>query len=487
MLHELKSLKSKMKKKEAKDKIKKLQEDISALQLPLSKTSSGVVIVFEGFSASGKGQMIANLITELDPRFYQVHSTPKITDTERRLPFFHPFWSKLPLKGNIAIFDRSWYNRAVNEDKQEEFADDINTFERQLVDDGYLVLKFFLYISKQEQKTRLKALQDDDFTSWRVTDRDIKLNKDYDDRFDMIDNLLTDTSTNYSEWYPIWNENEWEGTLKVLTTVHDKIKKVIEKGVKQTKPTEYKFPLIKMPLLDDLELRANITDDYYKKALKIEKASLSRLHSAIYKEKIPVVIAFEGWDAAGKGGAIRRLSWALDPRGFDVIPIAAPSFEAKNRHYLWRFWNEIPKDGHIAIFDRSWYGRVMVERVEKFTPNSRCIQAFREINEFEKNLADWGAIVLKFWIHIDKDEQLKRFTERQNTPEKQYKITDEDWRNREKWDKYEVAVNEMLQKTSTEYAPWIIVEGNDKKYARIKILETIKKAFEQKLKSLNDE
>ena len=190
---------------------------------------------------------------------------------------------------------------------------------------------------------------------------------------------------------------------------------------------------------------------------------------------------FEGWDAAGKGGAIRRLSWALDPRGFDVVPIAAPTKDELDRHYLWRFWRQLPKDGHIVLFDRTWYGRVMVERLEKLTPEARWSMGYDEINEFERSLTRWGAVVLKFWLHIDPDEQLRRFRDRENTPEKRYKITDEDWRNREKWPEYEKAVDEMLQRTSTEYAPWIIVEGNDKKYARLKVLRTVRKALEARL------
>ena len=173
---------------------------------------------------------------------------------------------------------------------------------------------------------------------------------------------------------------------------------------------------------------------------------------------------------------------ALDPRGFEAVPVAAPDAREKNRHYLWRFWTRLPKDGHITIFDRTWYGRVMVERLEKFTPEERCAMAYREINEFEKELTDSGMIVLKFWIQIDKDEQLKRFNDRMNTPEKRWKITDEDWRNREKWDLYEAAVDEMIQKTSTKNAPWIIVEGNDKKYARLKVLETLTARLKEEVK-----
>ncbi|MDE6712965.1 MAG: phosphate--AMP phosphotransferase, partial [Lachnospiraceae bacterium] len=201
----------------------------------------------------------------------------------------------------------------------------------------------------------------------------------------------------------------------------------------------------------------------------------------LYRKKIPVVIAYEGWDAAGKGGNIKRITGALDPRGFEVHPIASPEPHEKARHYLWRFWNRLPRTGHIAIFDRTWYGRVMVERLEGFCSESDWRSAYREINEFEKELSDWGAIVIKFWVQIDKDVQLQRFTDRQNTPGKKWKITEEDWRNREKWDQYETAIDEMLQKTNTAYAPWVILESNDKKYARIKALKTVIEAIEKRI------
>ena len=202
------------------------------------------------------------------------------------------------------------------------------------------------------------------------------------------------------------------------------------------------------------------------------------LHSELDSRRIPVVLGFEGWDAGGKGGAIKRLTEAMDPRGYVVNPTAAPSAVEKNHHYLWRFW----KAGHVAIFDRTWYGRVMVERIEGFCTKEEWQRAYKEINDMEAHLAHSGAIVLKFWMHIDKDEQERRFKERMENPEKQWKITDEDWRNREKWDQYEEAVNEMVIRTSTSYAPWIIVEGNDKYYARIKVLESVVNAIERRLK-----
>ena len=216
--------------------------------------------------------------------------------------------------------------------------------------------------------------------------------------------------------------------------------------------------------------------------LKKYQDKLFKLQNLCYQKKIPVIICYEGWDAAGKGGNIKRIAAALDPRGYEVHPIAAPEPSELARHYLWRFWNNMPKAGHIAIFDRTWYGRVMVERLEGFCSENDWRRAYNEINEFEKELSDWGAVIVKFWVHIDKDTQLARFNDRQSNPEKQWKITDEDWRNREKWDQYETAVDEMLQKTSTAYAPWHILESVDKKYARLKALRIVIEEIEKALK-----
>ena len=224
-----------------------------------------------------------------------------------------------------------------------------------------------------------------------------------------------------------------------------------------------------------------MTEEAYKAELKVLQSRLGELHNRLYRKKVPVVIAYEGWDAAGKGGNIKRLTAALDPRGYEVVPIASPTPTEKAHNHLWRFWQHFPEDGHITVFDRTWYGRVMVERLEGFCTEEEWKRAYQEINELEYELQKWGAILIKFWLHIDSDEQLRRFKERQETPEKQWKITDEDWRNREKWDQYETAVNDMIRLTSTEYAPWTIVESQDKKFGRIKAIQTLNDAIEARI------
>jgi polyphosphate kinase 2 (PPK2 family) len=280
-------------------------------------------------------------------------------------------------------------------------------------------------------------------------------------------------------WHVLDGKKKNLAVRDALCLLTKQVDKALEEGRYVGKPFEEDFPLLKMPKLASVDLSPALTDEEYKKELKKLQKRLGELHNIIYRKKIPVILCYEGWDAAGKGGNIRRVARPLDPRGFDVMPIASPEPRELARQYLWRFWTRLPRSGHICIFDRTWYGRVMVERLEGFCTEKDWKRAYNEINEFERMLTDWGAVVLKFWIHIDQETQLARFNDRQNTPEKQWKITEEDWRNREKWPQYEMAIDEMLQKTSTKNAPWHIIESNDKKYARIRTMKIIVKALEK--------
>ena len=293
---------------------------------------------------------------------------------------------------------------------------------------------------------------------------------------------MSDTNLPTSPWYLIDSKNSKWAELQVLETLVSGIEVALQNNAHSVPILQNIFPLVTMPKLAEIPLEGKeISDADYKKELDELQDKLKDLHNRLYRKRVPVIITYEGWDAAGKGGNIKRITEALDPRGFEVHPIASPEPREKARHYLWRFWTRLPKDGHIAIFDRTWYGRVMVERLEGFCSENDWKRAYNEMNEFEKELSDWGAVIIKFWVQIDKDTQLQRFTDRQNNPEKRWKITDEDWRNREKWDLYEEAVDEMLQKTSTAYAPWHILESVDKKYARIKALKIIIKELEKAL------
>ena len=370
----------------------------------------------------------------------------------------------------------------LSDDAYEKRIDSIKRFERQLTDNGYLVLKFFMHIDKEEQFERMEKLLSDKDTNWRVSKYDKWQNEHYKKCEKVFDRYLTDTNLPTSPWYLVDAKNNKWAELQVLETLVSGIEVALQNSSHSVPLLQNIFPLVKMPKLCDISLEGKeIPEDAYKKELDELQDRLSELHNRLYRKRIPVIITYEGWDAAGKGGNIKRITGALDPRGYEVHPIASPEPHEKARHYLWRFWTRLPKDGHIAIFDRTWYGRVMVERLEGFCSENDWKRAYHEINEFEKELHDWGAVIIKFWVQIDKDTQLQRFTDRQNNPEKQWKITDEDWRNREKWDLYEEAINEMLQKTSTTFAPWHILESVDKKYARIKALKIIIEELEKAL------
>ncbi|PPK81468.1 polyphosphate:AMP phosphotransferase [Lacrimispora xylanisolvens] len=477
---------------------KEQSEKLGLLQRQLKEAGIPVMIVFEGMGASGKGTQINHLIQALDPRGFDVYANDKSTDEERMRPFLWRFYTKLPAQGRIAVFDRSWYRQVTMERFSTKLPDedlpaafhDIQSFERQLTDDGMVIIKLFLYISREEQKKRFKKLENSKETSWRVTKDDWKRNTEYDRFLKICEEMLQNTDMDYAPWTIIEANDKEYAAAKIMSCVADCLSDALNKkslnGVAKEKEVPVRSESFKSGVLSGVDLTKSISKEDYKKEIDRLQKKLEFLHSQIYRMRIPVVLGFEGWDAAGKGGAIKRLTSHLDPRGYKVYPTAAPNDLERVHHYLWRFWINMPKAGHIAIFDRTWYGRVLVERVEGFCRESQWKQAYQEINEMESHLANAGAVVLKFWLHIDKDEQEKRFKERQEDPLKQWKITEEDWRNREKWDQYESAVNEMLVRTSTTYAPWVVVEGNCKYYARIKILKTVVEALENKIKEVNN-
>ena len=475
------------------------QLQLGLLQRECKAAGIPVIIVFEGMGAAGKGVQINRLIQALDPRGFDVYACERATEEERMRPFLWRYWTKTPAKGRIAIFDRSWY-RSLQVDRfdgltpEGQIADacqDILSFEKQLSDDGTVIIKLFLYIHKAEQKKRFKKLAESKETSWRVTKEDWQRNKEFDRYLQINEEMLEKTDTDYAPWTIIEALDKDYAALKIITTVMDRLKYELEKkraanGEPDKISLEASRQQFQNGVLSGIDLTKSLTEAEYKEKLKKLQKRLSQLHSEIYRLRIPVVIGFEGWDAGGKGGAIKRLTSNLDPRGYQVNPTASPNDIEKVHHYLWRFWNNVPKAGHIAIFDRTWYGRVMVERIEGFCTEAEWKRAYQEINEMESHMANSGAVVLKFWLHIDKEEQERRFKERQENPAKQWKITEEDWRNRAKWEQYEEAVNEMLVRTSTTYAPWIVVEGNDKRYARVKVLKTVVEAMEKKIREVKE-
>ncbi len=509
------NLNKKMSKKDYKKQAAVLGTRLAELQRALKNEKIPVTIIVEGFGASGKGTLINELIQPLDSHAFRVFTTQKPSEEEAMRPYFWRFWTKLPENGKIHIFDRSWYKdivegyvtgRTSRMEMQKRLSDAID-YEQELTVDGMVMIKLFLYISKEEQKKRLKNLESNEATEWRVDSKDWEDYKNYKKWLAGYEEMLQTTDTDFGKWAVIESNDREYASIKILNTVCKAFEEALEKNAErkavhfaeetvksaeeavrtETSPNknieENIISPMKASVLDGIDLSKKLTKKEYNEKLEKLQTRMAELHSVMYRKRIPVILAFEGWDAGGKGGAINRLTRTMDPRGYEVIPTSAPNDVEKAHHYLWRFWNKVPKAGHAAIFDRTWYGRVMVERIEGFCTEPEWKRAYNEINQMEAQWAAEGAVVLKFWMHIDKDEQKRRFEERMTNPNKQWKITDEDWRNRDKWNEYVEAVDEMIIRTSTSYAPWIVVEGNDKRYARIKVLESVVEAIEAKLKA----
>lgn len=474
-----------------------------------------VVVLFEGWYASGRGDAIARLVHRCDPRGASVHVTHASRDDFRFYPWMWRFWGDVPARGRLQIFDRSWYYLLWNArfdghlapTQWEQRLAEIDDFERQLVDDGTVIIKFWMHISQREQEKRLKNWAKDETQQWRVSDEDWKRHKHYSERLVLAEEMLARTHTHRAPWTLVEAEEERHRRVRMLTTVIETLKRALRKrGV----PQEELEPLPEAPpegetlapvsaedtlpdplilsedsLLSRVDRTLTLDPDEYHERLKNAQKKLRKLEFKCYKARLPVVIVFEGWDAGGKGGAIKRLTARLDPRGYEVIPVAAPTKEELSHHYLWRFWTKVPKDGHWAIFDRSWYGRVLVERVEGFAKVEQWERAFQEINEFERWLAQHGSVVVKFWLDISPEEQLRRFRRREQSPVRRHKIVDEDWRNRARWPEYHEAVSDMLRQTSTAHGPWTVVEAESKKWARVKVCETVVRALEHRIESLD--
>ena len=477
-------------KEELKTRLSDARSQLYDLQMKIKEHKVPVLVLFEGWGTAGKGSTIGKVIRNIDPRFFKVVTMSEPTAEEQRYPFLYRYFKHIPEQGKFTFLDSGWMEQICKErlgektDEKEYGSriESIRRFERQLTDNGYLVLKFFMHIDQEEQKKREERLLEHKDTRWRVSEFDQWENAHYKKCVRVFSQYMSDTNASTSPWYIIdASERKW-AELQVLETMISNIQVALQNQAHSVPILQNVFPLEQIPRLSEIELKdKELEEAEYKTELKKLQGELGELHNRLYRKRIPVIITYEGWDAAGKGGNIKRITEALDPRGYEVHPIASPEPHEKARHYLWRFWTRLPKNGHIAIFDRTWYGRVMVERLEGFCSENDWRRAYNEINEFEKELKEWGAVIIKFWVQIDKDTQLERFEERQNTPEKQWKITEEDWRNREKWDDYEVAVDEMLQKTNTSFAPWHVLESVDKKYARIKalkiVIEEIQKAL----------
>lgn len=485
-------LATKVRKKDYKALVDDLEVRVAGLQRLAIDHKIPIAILFEGWGASGKGRLISELLQTLDPRGVNVHPIHSPNEEEYLRPFLWRFWTKTPERGRIAIFDRSWYGRFLV-DQMDRIAgkismqkayEEINAFERQLVDDGHVIFKFFLHISQKEQKKRFKALESNPFTAWRVKEMDWKKHHQYDTYLEVTEDLLTNTHTKVAPWSVVEAQDWRFAALQVMNTICEGIEEKIHEinqNRKHGKEQIVNLKPVPKSMLATSNLNLELSRPDYEKEVKKYQARIWELEHEIYQKRLSVVIVYEGWDAAGKGGNIKRLVRQMDPRGYEVIPVAAPNDLELSHHYLWRFWMKMPKAGHFAIFDRSWYGRVLVERIENLAREDEWKRAYREINEMEEHLTNFGTILFKFWVDISLEKQLERFQDREETPTKKWKITGEDWRNREKWEDYRDAVDEMLWRTHTANAPWTIVESNCKWYARVKALKTVVMELEKQL------
>ncbi|MCI2109451.1 MAG: polyphosphate:AMP phosphotransferase [Acidaminococcaceae bacterium] len=485
------NLKKKIKKSDYEEQFPKLLEKLGALQRELRDAEIPVIILFEGFRGSWRGLLINKLISALDPRGFRVFSASKTTEKQKQEPFFAQFWKELPAAGQINIHHRAWYflrNEHAVGDKDEASEwyhvsfGEINAFEKELTDEGYVILKIFTHISaKQQEKNIAKGFQTSGSQWESLTPGGIE-GINYKAYEKVYEDMLAKTDMDYAPWHIVPLENKRTGIITTLKILIEELTLALQKRKqeKPEKPASVNDETVP-DILSNYDLTKAISEKAYEEKYKKLRKRLGELQLKLYEKKISTIVAFEGWDAGGKGGAIKRLTAGLDPLGYMVNPVRAPNDWEKRFHYLWRFWQHIPAPGETAIFDRTWYGRVLVERVEGFATVQQWRRAYQEINDMEAQWAKQGFIVQKFWMQIDKDEQYDRFKARENDPDKTWKITEEDWRNRDKWGAYEAAVNEMLYRTDTKEAPWTVVEAKSKFYARIKVMETMIKRMEQAL------
>ena len=564
-----------------KSEYKELISKLVVLQQKARSAGVGIVALFEGWGGAGKGSRISDLMYELDARATSVHVTRELDiDTmssfpgrewgvQNYFPVMQQFWQSLGERGTITFYDRGWYatgieqalfellegsreetvaklakKGGVSQDWAEvargEFHGNVvasyqsiaHNFERMLVDDGYIVIKLFVHVTKEAQKKRMKRLRENVNTAWRVSDEKMAQTKYYDKAYQLYDQLLERTNFDFAPWTIVNGEDKRKANLQIARTLVNALEEALAKGGNEAEeaakakaaansaraaaaiaeggaeetvvdnpdevlaaaeaeaalqhsqaPRASNFIIMAgCPKIDHSVEKPRIeSDTEYKERLKYEQARFNMLEMEMFRKRVPLMLMYEGWDAAGKGGNIKRIAQAIDARAYTVFPSPAPTKPELMHPHLWRYWIRLPKAGHVGIYDRSWYGRVLVERVEGFASPEQWSRAYDEINEFEHELVQWGAILLKFWVDITPEEQLRRFEIRQNDPNKAWKITEEDWRNREKYPQYKMAVNDMFRLTSTTFAPWHILESDDKHYARVQALEIVNNALEQRL------
>ena len=574
-------------KKMAKEDYKPVHDELVGklvvLQQEARSKGVGLVVLVEGWSGAGKGSRISDLVYELDARATRVCETPDI-DPKVAVkfpgnawgvlgdrPLMQGFWQELGERGEITFYDRGWYTAAAEQalfgltgaDPKElkklakamkklpdgergaaavrsALAGDViggyqeiaRNFEKMLSDDGYVVVKLFVHVSKKAQRKRLENLRKNPDTAWRVSERKLELTKYYDDAYAVYDELLKGSNFDFAPWTVVNGEDRRTANIQIASALVDALEGALSAGPDAAaeeakakaaansealsgaagggaeaaqaddadaaakayeeqaaaqstlapKGSDY-IIMAGYPQIDHSVPKPRIDDaDEYRTLLKEEQARFRKLQEEAYRKRVPLMVMYEGWDAAGKGGNIKRIAQAIDARAYRIFPSPAPSKIELAHPHLWRYWTRIPQAGKVGIYDRSWYGRVLVERVEGFATPEQWSRAYDEINAFEHELVQWGTVLLKFWVDITPDEQLARFEARAADPAKTWKLTDEDWRNRDKYPLYKAAVDDMFRLTSTEFAPWTVLESDSKWYARIQALKAINGALEARLR-----
>lgn len=452
-----------------------------------------VIVLINGVEGAGKGETVKLLNEWMDPRLIEVRTFDEKTDEELAHPPAWRYWRQLPAKGRMGVFFGNWYSQMIQDRVHGDIKDahldqaihGAQRLERMLCDEGALIFKFWFHLSKQQMKARLKSLRDDPLHSWRISPLDWQQSKTYDRFVRFGERVVRRTSRDYAPWHVIEGVDAnyrslavgqilLEGLQAALKTPADPVHQAIAAASES---------IDQRSLIGSLDLHKSLEKADYNEQLITEQARLAGLMRDKRMRSHALVAVFEGNDAAGKGGAIKRVAAALDPRQYHIVPIAAPTQDELAQPYLWRFWRQLPARGKFTVFDRSWYGRVLVERVEGFCSQADWMRAYSEINDFEEQLVDAGVVLVKFWLAIDEQTQLERFKEREQISFKRFKITEDDWRNREKWGAYRDAVGDMVDRTSSEMAPWTLVEANDKRWARVKVLRTINDALEAAFKA----
>jgi polyphosphate:AMP phosphotransferase len=484
---------SRLSKQAYREHLKPLRVDLLNAQFDLRHAGFSVLVTIVGDDRFGTNEVLNKLHEWMDARYIDTHVFAERTPEEREQPRFWRYWRALPARGRIGILYGGWAlhalaQRARGELDEPTFAKTlarVRRLEEMLAEDGTLILKFWVHLSKKELKRRLKELQKNgtapiEEADWEVCER-------FDELLPLAERLIRETDTELAPWHLVESTDDRHRDLTVADTIRTALLARLAEPVRHDEPRIHHAspaasPVRDRSVLDAVDLAAALDEEEYEERLASLQAELARLSVEARKAGRSSVLVFEGWDAAGKGGVIRRLTGPLRPRDYRVVPVAAPTEEELAHHYLWRFWRQLPRAGRMLIFDRSWYGRVLVERVEGLASGREWRRAYEEINDFEAQLVEHGTLVRKYFLHIDKDEQLARFKAREQTPYKKYKLTEEDYRNRDKWDLYVAAVDEMVARTSTDVVPWMLVPANDKRYARVRVLEDVKEGFERLLK-----